>query len=219
MDKDLYVLEKESPMKSPLIITVERQFGSSGGSIGRKLAARLDVPYYDRQLINEAAEIAGITPREAYRLEENLSGGLNRIIAGAFKFLPGIDPEADYFNEIQMEVIRRKAACGSSIFIGRTAQDALTDLDPLKIYIFRPLSERIHQIQKLENVSAETALELIRNKDKQRAVRVEYFFRRKWGDAAEYDLCLNSGALGEEGCVEVITDFINHYSRRQRARG
>ncbi|MGI6108247.1 MAG: AAA family ATPase [Eubacteriaceae bacterium] len=202
-------------------ITIEREYGSGGGAVGRRLAASLAVPYYGKDLMAEAAVQAGISPKEAFKLEEESGGPLARMVSSAFMMIPGVDPEADYLYEIQSELIRERARSGPAVFIGRLAQDALKEsgLDYIRVFITRPLEARVNQIEKLENLSPKKAAKLVKEFDQRREARARYYGQRRWGDAREYDLTLNSADLGEDGCIEVIKKYLELRARRRRARG
>ena len=202
-------------------ITIEREYGSGGGAVGRRLARTLDIPCYGVDLLEEAAVMAGITPREAYRLEEQSAAPLSRFISGAFQVIPGIDPEADYLYEIQAELIRSRAQARPAVFIGRLAPDALkdSDLDYIRIFITRPFDNRVNQIEKLNNLSPERARAEIKRIDGMREARVKYHSGRRWGDSREYDLTLNSDDLGEDGCIQVIKTYLLLRGKRRKARG
>lgn len=208
-------------MKSVPAITIEREYGAGGGEIGRRLAKKLSVPVYGKDILEEAAALAGITPREAYQLEASESGSLARFIFGAFQLIPGVDAEEDYVHDLQAELIRSRAQAQPAVFVGRLAQDALKDtgLDYIRIFVTRPLEERIYQIEKLKDLPQDKAAQLIHQVDQSRRNRAKHHSGREWGRAQDYDLVINSGELGTDGSVAVIERFLEERDKRRSSRG
>lgn len=202
-------------------IAIEREYGAGGGEVARRLSQKLNIPIYGKDLLEEAAVLANITPREAYQLEEGFAGKVASFISRAFQMIPGVDPEEDYLYQIQAELIRSRSQARPAVFLGRLAQDALkgTGLDYIRIFITRPKEDRIYQVMKKKGLSAEQAEELIDKVDQNRTRRVLHHADRDWGSSENYDLVLNSEELGIDGCVEVIETFVNTRARRRKARG
>jgi cytidylate kinase len=208
------------------IITISRQFGSGGRNIGAKLAKKLGIPFYDHELIMEASKDSGIDPEMVKALEETSTSAMmyslsTSSIFGGGAFSPIIDlPMTDKVFLAQSEVIRNLAAQGSCVIVGRCANYVLRDdPDVVDLFIHRDRDERINQIAKLFDLTQKKAAETVKKVDKQRANYYSYYTDKNWGQAENYDLCLNSGKLGEDSCVETIVLFIDKLNTRKRIRG
>lgn len=211
-------------MNGRIIITISRQFGSGGRNIGRKLAKALDIPFYDQELIDEGARESGINPEMVKDLEETPTNSLLYSIATSSflggHFSPTVElPITDRLFLAQSDVIRKFAEKGSCVIVGRAANYILReDPDVLNIFIHRDQDERINQVSKLYDLTYKKAADMVRKIDKQRGSYYSYYTDRNWGLAENYDLCLNSGLLGEDNCVALIRDFIEKNRIRVRAR-
>lgn len=213
-------------MTDRIIITISRQFGSGGRNIGRKLAKNLGIPFYDNELITESAKESGIDPDMVKALEETPTNSLlysltTGSVFGGGSFSPIIDlPITDKVFMAQSEVIRRFAQEGSCVIVGRCANYVLKDdPDVLDVFIHRDVDERINQVSKIYDLSRKKAKETVKKIDKQRSGYYSYYSDRNWGQADNYDLCLNSGMLGEDGCVAVIEAYIERMNMRKKTRG
>lgn len=213
-------------MSSNVIITISRQYGSGGRNIGKKLAKLLDLPYYDKQLIYEAAKESGINADIAKDLEERPTNSLLYSYAptsffAASPYTTNIElPLTDLLFLAQSDTIKRFADQGSCIIVGRCANYVLRDnSDVVDVFIHRDFSERINQIAKIEGLTAKQARDLVKKTDKHRANYYNHYTDFKWGDINDYDLCLDSGTLGEDGCADVIACFIEKAKVRRKTRG
>lgn len=211
-------------MSDRIIITISRQFGSGGHNIGKKLAKSLDIPFYDQELIDEGAKESGINPEMVKDLEETPTNSLLYSIAtGSLfggHFSPTVElPITDRLFLAQSDVIRRFAQKGSCVIVGRAANYILRDdPDVINVFIHRDQDERINQVSKLYNLSRSKAAETVKKIDKQRGSYYSYYTDRNWGLAENYDICLNSGFLGEDSCVAIICDFIEKHLTRNKGR-
>ncbi|MEA5074341.1 MAG: cytidylate kinase-like family protein [Eubacterium aggregans] len=208
------------------IITISRQFGSGGHNIAKRLAKRLEIPFYDEEIIVEAAKESGIDPEMVKALEETPTNSLlyslsSSAIFGGGSFSPVVDlPMTDKVFLAQSEVIRQYAEAGSCVIVGRCGNFVLRDdPDAVDVFIHRDLEERINQVAKLYDLTQKKAAESVKKVDKQRSGYANYYSDRNWGQADNYDLALNSGLLGEDGCIEVIITFLNRMALRKKARG
>jgi cytidylate kinase len=200
-------------MKKDYIITIGRQLGSGGRIIGEKLAARLGISFYDKELIQIAAQESGLG-KEYFEQADEQKG--YSIFGGLFGLRGAIseEPFSTYYlnNEtlfkIQSDVIRRLAEKGSCLFVGRCADYVLAE-NPrcLNIFIFADMKDRINRIAELQKISAEKAGDYIEKTDKKRAGYYNYFSNKVWGVAESYHLCVNSSVLGIDETVDLIRLF------------
>lgn len=197
-----------------IIVTVGRQFGSGGRIVGKKLAEQLGIDYYDKELINLASKESGICGEFFERADEKTSGSLLKALAMGFSMNNAIFQSNDYLSneslfQIQSDVIRKVAAKGSCILVGRCADYILRD-DPacINVFISASTEDRIRRAMEYNHVEEKEAEEYIQKADKSRASYYNYYTDKIWGAAESYDLCINSSVYGIDRTVEFIRSFI-----------
>lgn len=202
-------------MSKHYVINIGRQFGSGGKTIGERLARRLDIRLYDKELINLAAEESGFGAEHFERADEREQKGVLSSLIGYFRtsiagnYYAANDPLSnDALFKIQSDVIRHIAERESAIFVGRCADYILRD-HPLTINLFftAEREDRIRRITGRVGCSEAEAVALMERMDTQRSRYYNYYASRRWGEAATYDLTINTSRLGEEGTAELILDF------------
>lgn len=186
------------------IITISRQFGSGGRTIGKETAAKLGIPCYDQELIEKIAEESGFA-REyvAERGEYTVHGSwLASAISGRDFY--GHSPQDDLW-AAQRKVILDLAEKGPCVIVGRCADYILRDsADCLRVFIHADMAQRAERIVQQYGERPETPEKRLRDKDKRRAAYYQYYTDMTWGAVEHYDITLNSGSLGIEKCVEII---------------
>ena len=201
------------------VITIARETGSGGLNITRKLSDALGVPYYDRDLLRKAPEVSGIHERLFGAADERI--GLKEMLSAAEKVYTGevLPPDSDDFTStrnlfsFQARIIKELAETESCIILGRCANYLLADRkDVLRVFIHAPLEAREERVASYSLAwSPREVTKYIRVEDKRRASYYRYYTGEEWRDAAGYDLSLNSGELGEEGCVRRILDVLPRF--------
>ncbi len=186
-------------MEKKIIINIGRQFGCGGKKLADALGAKLGIPVYDNELLIKAAESSGVSEEFFRRCDEkknffNLGFARN-----------AINDEGLF--ELQSKVIREIADEGSAIFVGRASDYVLRDRECLNIFITAPLPARIKAVAERCGLPAEDAEKLIHRKDDARKSWYNFFTLKRWGIAANYDLCINSTLLGIDGTADFIIDF------------
>ena len=196
------------------VITISRQYGSGGRVIGKLLAESLGVPFYDRELITMAAERSGLSHEVLEKADERASNSLLYSLAMGTFMNPGIAgiqdlPLNDQVYLAQADVIKRAAAEGPCVIVGRCA-DAILAENPnlVRVFISADMKSRVERATTLYGLSTNKAEETIRKMDKKRANYYNFYTNRKWGIASEYDLCLRSDKIGPEACVEIIKRYV-----------
>lgn len=191
------------------VITIGRQFGSGGGMVALEIGKRLGIPVYDNELISRAAEESGFSKELFTRSDEkrslfSFSGFFApwRAMNGGEHFLGD-----DALFQIQSDVIREIAEKGPAVLIGRCSDYILRDMETLDVFVSAPMDYRIRRICEREGLAEKEAEELIRRKDKTRSTYYNYYTLGTWGEAARYDLCLDSSILGIEGTADQIIAF------------
>lgn len=197
-------------MNERYFINIGRQLGSGGLQIGEKLSARLDIPFYDKELIQIASQESGLGKEFFEQADEKSSHSL---IGGLFGMRSSLIDEvySNYYlsNEtlfqIQSDVIKQLAEKNSSIFIGRCADYILKDYPRcLNVFISAEMNDRIKRIEVIRQMPAAKARDFIEKMDKKRAAYYNYYSNKVWGAAQSYHLCINSSVLGIEETVNMI---------------
>lgn len=199
-------------MEEKIIINIGRQLGSGGREIGKKLSELLEIPFYDKELLQIASQESGLGKEFFEQADEKNSHSiLGRL------FSQNVWPNDEYSNYylsnetlflIQSDVIRELAGQHSCIFIGRCADYILKENQQcLNVFISADLNDRISRIAKQQQLSESKARELIEKTDKKRAAYYNYYSNKVWGAAESYHLCINSSVLGIDQTVNFIREF------------
>jgi cytidylate kinase len=197
------------------IVTIDRQFGSGGKEVGIRVAKELGIPFYDEELIQEAAKKSGISEKLFESFDERPKSLLYSIAMDSYLFnLPGSIASDSLEQQVYLatfDTIRQLAEEGPCVIIGRCADYALAN-NPnlLSLFISAPMDVRIERVAKRQNISPEKARQLILKTDKRRAAYYEYYSSRKWGSVESYHYCLDSSYLGLGRTVELIQTMIAH---------
>ncbi len=193
------------------IITISREFGSGGRTIGKEVAARLGIPYYDKELVNKVAVETGFDP--SYIAEHGEYAPSKSMFAYAFANIgtPGVMDglsAADYLWVKQRQVILDLAEQGPCVIVGRCADYILKDReDCLHVFIHAKPEIRAERIVRLYGESEKSPKKRLDEKDGKRRINYKHFTGLDWGMSQNYDLSLDSGALGIENCVDIIVDI------------
>lgn len=184
------------------VITISREFGSGGRTIGRKVAEKLGIPCYDAEIINKIAKESGYAAEYIREEGEYASGGwLSTVFTDRTM---GLTNQDKLWN-IQSRVITELAEKGSCVIVGRCADYILRDkADCLKVFIHASMEKRAERIVKEYGEREETPEQRLKDKDKRRAAYHRFYTNMKWGHAQNYHVCLDSGELGLDRCVEII---------------
>lgn len=204
-------------MEEKYIISIGRQLGSGGREIAQKLAERLNIPVYDKKLLELAAKETGLDTTVFENADEKESNPFMRgifALKGVMSTYPiglGSCMDGDRLFELQSEVMRHLVEKESCIIIGRCAEYVLRDHPRMhSIFITADIADRVKRIMAHEGVSETKAKEIAQKGDKMRKAYHDYYANSEWGVAETYDLCINSSRLGIDGCVEIIHRFIEN---------
>ena len=187
------------------IITLSREYGAGGHSVGRRVAAELGIEFYDKDIISGSAEALGIDPAQLAAEEEAISK--------AEVFLRTITPisydRKDDFYDAESEVILKLAAKGPCVILGRCADAVLrgAGIPSLDVFLFADEAHRSARVGKL--IGSDSPAEIQRAMQKTDKARRNYYTHytgKAWGDHRNYHLCLDSGALGYDTCVHIICE-------------
>lgn len=202
-------------MNDNLLITIARQYGSAGREIGRKLATDLGVKCYDKELLSVASKESGMS-QELFEThdEKPTNSFLYSLVMDTYSLGYSTSSFVDMpINHkvflAQFDAIKKLASQESCVMIGRCADYALEEFpNAISIYIHADLEKRIPRIMRLYNLKEEKAKEVIIKTDKKRSSYYNYYSNKKWGEAKEYDLTIDSGVLGVDGTIQLIKDYI-----------
>lgn len=198
-----------------VVITIARQYGSGGRTVGKMLAKDLGIPYYDKELLKKASEESGINEGLFAGADETLKNSpLLRITRKVYQGQL-IPPDSNDFTSAenlfnyQAKVIKQLAEEESCVIIGRCADYVLRDYDNvLSVFVHAPEDYCIEQAKKKLAMSEKEVKKFIQKTDKQKEEYYKHFTGREWSDARNYDLCLDSSKLGYEKCVAEIKSYM-----------
>ena len=190
------------------IINIGRQFGSGGRDIAQAIGLKLGIPVYDNELIVKAAQQSGFNPDLFRKSDEKrrflrLGSLFNSNRYG--RFSSGLN-DVELFR-IQSDVIRKIAAEGPAIFIGRASNYILRDFDCLNVFICAPMEVRKNYVRRREELPEDKAAEIIFKRDRDRAEFYNFFSFGHWGKSSDYHLCIDSSILGIEKTADYIIGF------------
>lgn len=194
------------------IITIGRQCGSGGHTIGKMVSERLGIPFYDKEIIKTVAKRSGLSERTVEK--EGEYSTMSLLFNLATRGISGFDVAnkdnmlmRDVVNAYQTEYIKELAEKGPCVIVGRSADYILEDReDCLHIFIHGDLEDRARRVVEEHGIDPNEAEKHVLDRDKKRSKYYRHITDQVWGHAGNYDLCLNSSKLGIDGCVELILD-------------
>ena len=193
------------------IITVSREFGSGGRTIGKTVAQRLGIPYYDKELVKQVALESGFDPKYIEEQGEFAPGKTHFAFSFLGRGVPGVMggmTAADFLWTIQHNVIRDLADKGPCVIVGRCADYILKDRpDCLHVFIHADNAHRAARICERYGETKQPMEKRLQEKDSKRKVYYKHYTNRNWGEAGNYDVCLDSGTLGVDKCVDIVCDI------------
>lgn len=210
------------------IITISREYGCGGHTIGTYVAKELNIPLYDKEIIDMAAQNSGLSPDFIKKTEQNISSGwLYTLLLGASYAAPGTThigmntqnpsvPLADQVFNAQRNVIIELAKKGPCVIVGRCADyilrhcEQINKTDVLNVFIYAPLKDKVKRAIEQKGLDPATAERDVKLIDKRRANHYNTFTERTWGKRDHYDLLINSSLLGLEKTAEMIIEVAKH---------
>ncbi|MBR1423722.1 MAG: cytidylate kinase-like family protein [Ruminococcus sp.] len=197
------------------IITISREFGSGGREIGKKLADRFGVPFYDKELLEIASKESGIARELFVKNDESYTNSfLYSLVMGNYPVSPDgrLNPELPLNHKIflaQFETIKKLAEKGPCVIVGRCADYVLKD-EPnvVNFFVSGNMFEKKRRILERYDIEKNKVEDFIKKTDKRRASYYNYYTDMKWGEARHFDLCINSSRSGIEGAVDLMYDYV-----------
>ena len=201
------------------IYTIGREFGSGGKAVGEKLAERLGIKLYDKELLQQAAKDSGFCEEIFENHDEKPTNSflyslvMDTYSVSGYSAAPFLDMPLNHKVFLaQFETIKKIAEAESCVIVGRCADYALAD-NPncINIFIHADMDIRVRNVCKSLNITENKARDIINKTDKQRASYYNYYTSKKWGDSKSYNLSLDAGKLGIDNCVEMILKYRELY--------
>ena len=184
------------------VITISREFGSGGRTIGKIVAQELGIPCYDAEIIQAIAQESGFSEGYIREAGEYTPGG---VLANVFSNRVYGPTNEDYLWTIQYQIITELARKGSCVIVGRCADYILRDTaDCLKVFVHADLNFRAKRIVEVYGERDASPEQRLKDKDKRRAAYHRFYTDKKWGQSQNYHVTLDSGVLGLERCTEII---------------
>ncbi len=208
------VTDKKLPEK--YVITVGRTFGSGGRALGRKIADKLGIAFYDKELLVEAAKKAGMSLEYFERNDERMP----KFFSGLFAFNHGYNPmnyyagstsiSSDSIYQAQCDFIHEIADAGSCVIVGRSADYVLRDVDNVvNIFVHAQMEDCVKRIvDRADTLTPEDAHTLAIRTNKIRAAFYNFYTDKRWGAASSYDLCINLSLLSLDAAADFIIDYL-----------
>ena len=199
--------------KTNMVITIGRQYGSGGREVGRRLASRLEIPYYDKEILSEASKDSGICEELFEDHDEKPTRSF------LYSLVTGVqthgNPSTMYMDMplnhriflAQFDTIRRLAGNGPCVVVGRCADYVLRDeKNVVNVFLKADMEHRIERAIE-RGAEPSRAQDIVKRRDKERASYYNYYATTTWGDVNNYDLCLDTGKVGYDGAVDMIIAY------------
>ena len=196
------------------VITIGREYGSGGHQIGYLLAKKLNIPFYDDELLDRAAKDSGFAKEILKTNDEKPTSSFlySLVMDNSFGYTGSMFGDMNINQKVflaQFEAIKHIAAEGPCVIIGRCADYALDENpDLLSVFIYANQEERIKRIAEKYNIPVKQAKDRIIKTDKKRSNYYNYYADREWGRAQTYDLCINTSIFGIDGAVDAIINAV-----------
>lgn len=196
-----------------IIYTIGREFGSNGKLVGSKLAEKLNIPFYDKELLQKAAKESGFCEEIFENHDEKPTTSflyslvMDTYSGGSYSSAPFLDmPINQKVFLAQFDAIKKIGETNDScVIVGRCADYALAERENcINIFIRADLEDRVKTISQRLNITEKKAKDMILKKDKQRSSYYNYYTSKKWADSRNYDLCLSTSKISVDDCVDLI---------------
>jgi cytidylate kinase len=195
------------------IITISRQFGSGGHTVGKIVAEKLGIPFYDKELVDQIALESGFAPKFVEEHGEHSPGRTLLSYAFAPQGVPGVMnglSTADFLWNIQCSAILQLADKGPCVIVGRNSDYILKDRDDcFHAFIYADMPYRAERIVRLYGGSEKSPEARLQEKDKRRKVNYQHYTGRTWGAAENYDICINTATITEEKAADIIISLLS----------
>lgn len=198
----------ESNYKKPVIV-IGRQYGSGGYEIGKYLARKLNLEFYDYDIIKMTAGTTGMSTEYIEKQEEKMTNSfIFDLVNQVYAYTSGKEAPKDKIFEAESNVVKELADKGSCVIIGRCSDYVLRDRkNVISLFLHASIEDRISRVIEREGLSEKDAKEKIHKMDKLRADNYHYYTNRIWGYSGNYDLSIDT-SVGEEVIEEIIKKIL-----------
>ncbi len=196
---------EENKLDKHIVITISREYGSGGRYVGRLIADKLGIKFYDKEIITKLADKTGLSEEYIESNEQKKETLVN--LNNGYYF--GLNNSDELFLK-ESELIKELSSKDSCVIIGRCADFILKDRkNVIKVFIYSNMEDKINRAIKFYKLDKEKAQKEITRIDKLRANHYKYYTQKKWNDHLNYDICINTAMLGVEKSAELVCDVIN----------
>jgi cytidylate kinase len=208
-------------MSSNYIITISRQYGSGGHDIGKALADKLGIPFYDKELISIAAKESGVSPEVFNDVDEKATNSLlYSLSTGLYSYGNNFSsigdlPVNDRLYILQHKIIKDLADKGSFVVVGRCADYVLKgNPKVINVFIYADIESRVKRALERNEIDPARAKQAVQKADKRRANYYSFYSGKKWGLADNYDLCINTTHISTEQAADIISEYLDVISKK-----
>ncbi len=195
------------------IITISREYGAGGLPVGRMVAEKLGIPFYDKKLVEHVAEESGFAPKFIEEHGEHSPSGSVFSYAFAPQGVPGVMnglSTSDFLWNVQCKVILQLAEQGPCVIVGRNADYILKDRkDVLNVFLHADIPHRVERVLEA-NPDEKNPEGRIAARDKRRRLNYQHYTGRNWGLSQNYHICLDTSVLGFEQCADIILNAVKN---------
>lgn len=205
--------EAETTVGNNLTLSIGRQIGSGGRDVAKIVAQKLGCRFFDREILNLAAEESGFS-EECFESNDENKGFLKSFFHLRVPHLSDINFYNNSFSQeslfqIQSEAMKKAASESPCLFVGRCSDYVLRDYPHLiSVFITADIDDRVARIMQRHCCDHDAAMKLIENGEQTRSRYYNFYSGKHWGDSSSYDLCINSSRLGIEGTADMIVNYI-----------
>lgn len=191
------------------VIAISREYASAGSEIGKRLAAELGIPFYDRKFVDEEVKNSGLSNEFVQQEEQKfISSLLFNLSTGGYHYANDRSM-SDQIHIAESNAIKKVAAQGPCVIVGRCADYILRDdIEVFSVFVCADMASRVRRCVEEYGKEERRIEQYIRDKDRTRARHYEYYTDRNWGDRKNYHLCVNSGRLGIDKAVQLIRQAV-----------
>ena len=196
------------------IITIGREFGSGGREFGRRLAEELGYEYYDKEIIQEISKKTSLSEEYIQEVVEKTPHNLYPITIGqSLRYASNYQlSQVQTVFQAQCEILKSLAEKSNCVIVGRCADYILKEYNPFKIFVYATLESKINRclsrVDEYEDYTPKKLRKLIKKIDKERARYYDFYAGQKWGDKANYDLCINTTDTEIKKIVPIVAKMI-----------
>lgn len=196
------------------LVTISREYGSGGRIIGRLVAEKLGIPFYDKEIMDLAVEKSGLSREIVETAELRAKSSFSYSLASAMTFSEGLMTDTISVNEklfiTHYDVVHQIAESGEGVIVGRCADYILKDIPGVtNVFVYGELEDRIKRSIEVYGVDEKKAADIVKSYDKARANYYNYHTCQKWGQFSNYNLAINSSYISDEAAANLIVEYMN----------